>query len=92
MMKYINSWEYQSYKNEISILEEKLLKLVKQSAYIVWSCVFRQVNKVYASNIFINSVVEFFFWSIKFTLTFLKDIDLVIWNAMNTSGAKHIRI
>ena len=82
----------QSYKNEINILEEKLLKLVKQRAYIVWNSDLYDINKVYASNVFINSAVEYFFWSIKFTSKFLKDIDLAIRKAMNMSGAKHTNL
>ena len=82
----------QSYKNEIGILEDKLLKLVKQRAYIIWNSDLYDINKVYASNIFINSAIEYFFWSIKFTLKFLKDIDLAIRNAMNTSGCKHTNL
>ena len=82
----------QSYKNEIGILEAKLIKLVKQRAYIIWNSDLYDMNKVYASNVFINSAIEYFFWSIKFTLKFLKDIDLAIRNAMNTSGCKHTNL
>ena len=82
----------QTYKNEVGILEDKLLKLVKQRAYIIWNSELYDVNKVYASNIFINSAIEYFFWSMKFTLNFLKDMDIAIRNAMNVSGSKHTNL
>ena len=82
----------QSYKNEVDILESKLLKLVKQRAHIIWKSNLYDANKVYSSNIFINSAVEYFFWSIKFTSKFLKEADIAIRNAMNVSGAKHTHL
>ena len=82
----------QSYKNEIGILEDKLLTLVKQRSHIIWNSELYDINKVYASNIFINSAIEYFFWSVKFRSKFLKDIDIAIRNAMNVNGAKHTNL
>ena len=82
----------QSYKNEVGVLEEKLVKLVKQRAYIIWNSDLYDANKVYASNIFINSAIKYLFWSMKFTMKFLKDIDGIIRNAMNISGSKHTNL
>ena len=45
-----------------------------------------------ACNIFINSAVEYFFWSNKFTSRCLKEMDLAISNIMNKCGAKHTNL
>ena len=82
----------QSYKNEVGVLEDKLLKLVKQRAHIIWKSDLYDANKVYASNVFINSAIEYFFWSMKFTLKVLKDMDVAIRNAMNITGSKHTNL
>ena len=44
------------------------MKTVKQRSHIVWSSGLSDINKVNASNVFVNSLVEYYFWAVKFTI------------------------
>ena len=50
------------------------------------------MNKVVASNIFLNSSLQYYFWTEKFNLEFIRSLDREIRSVMNTLGAKHTNI
>ena len=76
-------------KNDTASLQDDLLKMTKQRAYIVWSSNLFDLNKVIATNRFINSVGEYYFWSLKFNIDTLRQFDTTIRKIMNKCGAKH---
>ena len=82
----------QSTKNEINQLQEKLLIVVKQRTHIVWSSSLSDYNKVMASNIFVNSSISYYFWTLKFTIEFLQAVDRCIRETINILGGKHTNI
>ena len=47
------------------------------------------INKCNASNIFVNSAVEYYFWTVKFSVESIKDMDSIVRKVMNAQGAKH---
>ena len=69
-----------------------LLKTIQQRAHIVWSSLLSDVNKCTASNIFINSAVEYYFWAVKFPIKVISEMDTMIRKGMNTNGAKHTNL
>ena len=75
--------------HEVLTLFEKVKKAVSQHSSIVWSSPLSDYYKVLASNSFVNSVIEYYFWSEKFRINDLKELDIIIRTAMNRSGAKH---
>ena len=76
-------------KNDVNFLRADLLKMIKQRAHIIWSSELSDIHKVIASNSFINSKAEYFFWSLKFNIDTLKEYDAEIRMTMNKLGAKH---
>ena len=70
-------------------LGEELLKVVKQRSHIIWSSDLSDINKCKASNQFVNSAIEYFFWPVKFSINKIKEMDLIIRDTMNVLGAKH---
>ena len=83
---------HQSNKTDVSNLELKLSNIVEQRSHIVWSSNLSDYNKILASNIFVNSSLQYYFWSCKFRIDFLKDMDRSIRNVMNVCGSKHTNI
>ena len=48
-------------KMNVSELSEEILKVVKQRSHIIWSSDLSDVYKCQASNMFVNSAIEYFF-------------------------------
>ena len=69
-------------------LGNELLDIVQKRSHIIWSSQLSDINKCRASNIFVNSAVEYYFWAVKFTINMVKEMDLTIRKAMmiNTIG------
>ena len=82
----------QSTKNEVDLIEEKALKKIKQRAHIVWSSKLSDWNKILATNVFVNSSIYYYFWTIKFTIDFLRKVDRSIREIINTLGGKHTNL
>ena len=59
---------------------------VQQRSHIIWSSDLSDWNKVTATNIFVNSSVEYFFWGCKFRIAFLQELDRAIRIVMNICG------
>ena len=74
----------QSSKLNVSELGTELLKTVERRSHIIWSS-----GKCRASNQFVNSSVEYFFWAIKFPINTIKEMDILIRKSMNINGCKH---
>ena len=70
-------------------IENNLLKIVKQRSHIIWSSQLSDANKCTASNIFINSCVEYYFWAVKFPVKAVREMDSAIRDSMNVTGSKH---
>ena len=75
--------------HDIPTLCEKLLKIITGRANIMWSSPLSGSNKVTATNTFVNSTAEYFFWSEKFRVDDLKKMDICVREAMVKNGAKH---
>ena len=71
---------------------ETLLKKIQQRAHIIWSFQLSDVNKCVASNTFINSAVEYYFWAVKFPIIKVKEMDTAIRASMNITGGKHTNL
>ena len=80
---------HQTNQYDMSYLEPKLLLGVQQRTHIIWSSDLSDWNKVMATNMFVNSSVEYFFWGCKFRIEFLQEMDRAIRKVMNICGAKH---
>ena len=76
-------------EHEISNLSSQLLESIRGRANIVWSSPLSDYNKVIATNTFVNSTCEYFFWSEKFRIDDLKKMDIYVREAMTVNGAKH---
>ena len=55
---------HQTNQYDMSYLEPKLLLGVQQRTHIIWSSDLSDWNKVMATNMFVNSSVEYFFWDV----------------------------
>ena len=75
--------------HDIPNLTSKLFKAISQRAAVVWSSPLSDNNKVLATNTFVSSLAEYFFWSEKFLIADLKRMDISIRVEMNVNGAKH---
>ena len=73
-------------------LTKWLMKTVKQRSYIIWSSDLSDFNKVVACNIFVNSCVEYYFWTQRFTINALQEMDRSVRKAMNIWGGKHTNL
>ena len=82
----------QSTKNEVDLIQEKVLKKIKQRTHIVWSSKLSYWNKILATNVFVNSSIHYYFWTIKFTIDFLRKVDRSIREIINTLGGKHTNL
>ena len=82
----------QRVKMDVNELGECLLKTIQQRSHIVWSSMLSDRNKSTSTNMFINSVVEYYFWAVKFPINVIKDMDVKIRHSMNTNGAKHTNL
>ena len=69
-----------------------LLKIVKQRSHIIWSSDLSDINKCIASNTFVNSAVEYYFWAVKFTINVIRDMDIAFRENMNVAGCKHMHL
>ena len=75
--------------HETSTILETLNTRITQSSSVVWSSPLSDYYKVIANNSFVNSAAEYYFWTEKFRIEDLKELDIAIRSAMNISGAKH---
>ena len=82
----------QCVKINVSELSRELLKVVRQRAYIIWSSELSDANKCMACNQFINSAIEYYFWTVKFTINTINEMDATIRDVMNHLGAKHTNL
>ena len=66
------------------------LKLqVKQRSNIVWSSPLSDYNKILATNIFVLSPALYFMWTEKMKLEDLRELDIILREAMNRNSAKY---
>ena len=79
-------------ENDMKSLEADLLMKIKKRTHIVWSSGLSDLHKVTASNLFINSGIEYYFWTLRFNIQTLKEFDSTIRGIMNKLGAKHTNI
>ena len=82
----------QRVKMDYAELGDALLKKIQQRAHIIWSSQLSDVNKCIASNTFINSAVEYYFWAVKFPINMMKEMDIAIRANMNLTGGKHTNL
>ena len=73
-------------------LGSDLLRVVKQRSHIIWSSDLSDVNKCIASNQFVNSAVDYYFWAVKFPLNTIREMDVAFRNSMNVTGGKHTNL
>jgi hypothetical protein len=78
-------------EHDVDDLTTTLLKRIRDRASITWSSPLSDYNKVIATNTFVNNTAEYFFWSEKFRLEDLKQMDIIIRDAMVKNGAKHFQ-
>ena len=76
-------------KMDEKTLGQDLMDIVQKRSHIIWSSELSDINKCKASNTFVNSAVEYYFWTVKFTIEVVKEMDNVIRKVMNIKGAKH---
>ena len=79
----------QSTKNEVELIQETLITKIKQRTHIVWSSNLSDWNKTLATNVFVNSSSYYYFWTLKFTVDFLRSADRIIRETINKLGGKH---
>ena len=76
----------QSDQTASELLIESLKKKIQQRSFIIWSSDLSDFNKVVACNMFVNSSIEYYFWSQKFTINSLKEMDIIVRKSMNKCG------
>lgn len=74
---------------KVGNLVEDLKLMVKRRASIVWSSPLSDYNKVVATNVFVQSCVEYFMWTQSINITSLREMDESIRNVMNENKAKY---
>ena len=79
----------QKTKMDAETLNKELLDTVQKRSHIIWSSQLSDLNKCQASSTFVNSTAEYYFWTVKFTIEMVKQMDVAIRTAMNINGAKH---
>ena len=52
--------------HDVDNIVEKFQKVVKQRMNVVWTSPLSDYNKISATNMFVNSSMEYFMWSVKF--------------------------
>ena len=62
---------------------------VKQRASVVWSSPLSEYNKVLATNVFVLSPALYFMWTEKINIMDLRDLDIIVREAMNSNNAKY---
>ena len=82
----------QSDQTASELLIESLKKKIQQRSFIIWSSDLSDFNKVVACNMFVNSSIEYYFWSQKFSINSLKEMDIIVRKSMNKCGAKHTNL
>ena len=78
----------ESEKHDTKGLITNIARKVKQRSHILWSSPLYDVNKVEATNTFVNSLITYM-WSERFNLEDLRKIDREIRKTLNICGAKH---
>ena len=77
----------QRLKMEDKSLAQDLLKTVKQRLHIIWSSGLSEAIKCTASNIFVNSAVEYYFWPVKFPINVIRNMKLAVRDNMNLTSS-----
>ncbi len=80
---------HESIKLDRDGLEISLVKTVKQRVHVIWKSNLYDINKVVATNSFVDGCVEYYFWGCNMRIDFLKQLDREIRSVMNKCGAKH---
>ena len=75
--------------HDVPNLCKQILETIRGRANITWSSPLSDRNKVTATNTFVNTTAEYFFWSEKFRLEDLRTMDIYVREAMVNNGAKH---
>ena len=70
-------------------LSKEMLKIIEQRSHLIWSSELSDINNCNASNIFVNIAVEYYFWTVKFSVKSIKEMDSIVRKVMNAQGAEH---
>ena len=62
---------------------------VKQRSSVIWSSPLSEYNKVLATNVFVLSPALYFMWTEKMKMEDLRNLDILVREAMNTNKAKY---
>ena len=62
---------------------------VKQRSSIVWSSPLSDYNKILATNVFVLSPANYYMWSEKMNLTDLRNLDIIVREAINRNCGKY---
>ena len=76
-------------QHDIASLLKTMTKKIKQRTHVVWTSPLYDMNKVEATNTFVNSILNYFMWSEKMNLNDLRQIDREIRKKLTLCGAKH---
>ena len=76
--------------HDVEDIVKKLKIDVKQRANVTWTSPLSDYNKIVATNIFVNSAVEYFMWSEKFNIGDIREIDTSIREILNQVKAKYM--
>ena len=75
--------------HNVKNIVESLQEVVRKRCNVVWTSPLSDFNKVVATNIFVQSSVEYFMWTQNITLTDIRKMDEIIRDSMNNSNAKY---
>ena len=76
-------------KHDVQNIVESLLSMIQKRANIVWTSPLSEFNKIVATNIFVQSCVEYFMWTQSINITDLRKMDECIREVMNRNKAKY---
>ena len=74
--------------DSLSLIKD-MTKKVRQRAHVIWTSPLYDINKVEATNTFVNSILNYYMWSEKFKINDLRQVDREIRKTLNVCGAKH---
>ena len=75
--------------HDVDDIVTKMKKVVKQRTSVVWTSPLSDCNKVFSTNMFANSSMEYFMWSQKFNIGDIKEIDISVRSVINNVKAKY---
>ena len=67
----------------------KIEESIRGRANVIWSSPLSDCNKVFATNIFVYSALEYYMWSERFNISDLREMDVIIRDIMNKQNAKY---